>query len=157
MKMNMAGCDRRIILVSVGGMKDQIIFGPGIKACKRGLKRMDFHLLTTKRFVLEGKRASELGSPALADLIAQDVQHYETDQTLSAADVYERLAGWVWDTVHQGGEVGYGEMIGALGNEYGLYPEELERGYRKCRRVYDRAKRRAELSVKRQEERKRGE
>jgi hypothetical protein len=102
----------------------------------------------------------KLGRPALADLFEQDLQHYETDQTLSAAEVYERLAAWVWETVvletvtvHQGTgtEVGYGEMIGALGNEYGLSPEELERRYKLCRRVYDQAKRQAELSVKGQE------
>jgi hypothetical protein len=48
----------------------------------------------------------------------------------------------------RGERFGYGEMIGALGREYGLYPEELERRYRRCRRVYDQAKKQAELSVK---------
>lgn len=100
------------------------------------------------------KRAQELGRPALADLIAQDLKRYKTDQTLSASDVNERLAGCVQETGHQGRKLGYGVMIGALGSEYGLYPEELERRYKRCRRVYDQTKKQAELSVKMQ---KRGE
>jgi len=82
--------------------------------------------------------ADELGRDELARLIREDVRPYQEENHIyrGAKDIYAKIGEWVWDTK---GEATYESIVGSLATELGCYLEELEKTYKRCRSVYEKA------------------
>jgi hypothetical protein len=81
-------------------------------------------------------RAEQKGRQGLANAIREDVDRHCKASPLKATDVYTQIRDWVWEEEE---DLPYRSIMKALANLYYLYPEEIERKYKKCRTVYGEA------------------
>jgi len=87
------------------------------------------------RFLNAAKKAESLGRKSLAKSIREEVKLYQAmAQPMNAKMIYEAIQDTVWESE---GKASYDTVIAHV--IVGLYPDEIERRYKKCRRVYDEA------------------
>jgi hypothetical protein len=90
-----------------------------------------------KRWVLRMIRAQQNADKAymgtLSDLITEELRMYEEGYKISANEAYNLIS----DFLLSHADASYQAVISAVAKEFGLYPEEFERRFRKAKRVYD--------------------
>lgn len=93
------------------------------------------------RYLKAAKQAEEMGRNSLAKAIRDEVKMYQNmSPPPNAKMIYERIQEIVLETeVETEGIWPYEKIIKNISWEIGLDPEEMEKRFKKCRKVYDSA------------------
>jgi hypothetical protein len=76
------------------------------------------------------------GDLSISDDLRKQVEQYLRTPVTRASEVYGKLEDWVWDDPDES----YETMIEAVARFSGMYPDKFEHRFKRCRRVYERAK-----------------
>lgn len=88
------------------------------------------------RLLKAADRADRIACPRLANAIREDVEKHCKAEPLKARDVYSQIRDWVWEERE---ELSYKSVIQALASLYYIPLDEIERKYKRCRAVYEKA------------------
>lgn len=96
----------------------------------------------TNRMINARDKAQELGLIILSNMLSEEINIYNDPSNvtnLSAQNVYERIRSFVLVAVLESKSHSYKKVIKNVAHSFGLYPEELEQLFIKCREVYKKA------------------
>ncbi len=82
------------------------------------------------------EKAEEINNNNLSEMIRKEIKEYKCGRKIRAKDMYNRI----YDAVNDCPKISYKKLIKSIAKENGMYPEEFERYYKKCREVYNEAK-----------------
>lgn len=96
----------------------------------------------TKKWSERMKKASDtaqrLGHKDLAIKIQGDLDSYKKGEILYAKDIYSKFPVALMDQP----DASYVSILKWIAGDLGMYPEELEKTFKKCREAYEKAKKR---------------
>ena len=79
--------------------------------------------------------AQELGYTELSKMLNAEVEEIKQGLPVRAADIYNLVAEWALDAP----DLTYDKMLKAVSRQYGFYPEDLEKAFKRFRQVYENA------------------
>ncbi|MBW2346116.1 MAG: hypothetical protein JRF53_19400 [Deltaproteobacteria bacterium] len=88
------------------------------------------------RMAKAANTAKEIGRTKLSQMIQKEVALYKDESILTAQNIYNQIGDAILDVP----EASYEVVIKIISREVGIYPNELEKCYKRCRKVYDRNK-----------------
>lgn len=82
--------------------------------------------------------AKEIGYEQLSKLVHEQVEQYSDPEKyirVGAREIYTLIEDWAFENP----DLTYSKMIEAVAAHFGLYPKELEKAYKRCKIVYEKA------------------
>ncbi|MGA2108908.1 MAG: hypothetical protein ABSH25_14835 [Syntrophorhabdales bacterium] len=80
--------------------------------------------------------ALDRGDLSISDDLRKQVEQYSKTPVTRASEVYGKLEDWVFDRP----DVPYERMIEAVARFFAMHPDMFEHRFKRCRRVYEKAK-----------------
>lgn len=88
------------------------------------------------RMLKASAKAKELGHKEISKMLHENVEIYNKSNKIKAFDVYQLIDEWTTENP----DVPYDELIKGVAGYFGCYPEELEEDYKRCKTVYEKAR-----------------
>lgn len=89
----------------------------------------------SSRMLKAATRAEKAGCSNVADLIRKDVKRTEGATSVNASMVYEFIHLVLNDKLDES----YEDFMNYVAREWGMYPDEFEKRFKQCRKVYKKA------------------
>ena len=89
------------------------------------------------RLLKAAKKAKEIGNENLSEMIKKEVELYIKARKITAEDIYNRIYEIITTDAPT---VKYNDLIKYMASQHGQYPEEFEKYFKKCRKVYEEAR-----------------
>ncbi len=88
------------------------------------------------RMLKASEKAKEIGHKEISKMLYENVEQYNKTPKMKAFGVYQLIEEWTSENP----DVPYDELIKGVADYFGCYPEELEEGYKRCKTVYEKAR-----------------
>ena len=81
------------------------------------------------------ERAGEIGREKLSEMLQKEVEDYKNPNApvVNAQYVYEKIG----DAIMDAPDASFESIIKWIARDIGAYPEEVEKNYKMCRRIYE--------------------
>ncbi len=89
-----------------------------------------------ERMAIAGEQAEKIGLKKLSQLIDEEVKRYRQ----IPRNIYREVYDFIYDTVTAYPYMKFDKMVFHVAKEYGMYPREFKKRFKRCRKIFNQAK-----------------